>query len=903
MKAAHEHVLPRAGKDLVEHARKLINADDGEWYLRPGELFCTVIPGNAARPGEYQTPEQGWKLHISATPVSARPILDRVMPVLFRHRVAFKFAGTTESVQWLGGRECDRAAAGKFITVYPADDAQFTALAAELHDATAGLPGPRILSDRPYRPGGVVHYRYGGFGGRAELDNDGVLRYLLTAPDGSVLEDRREAWFTPPDWAQCPLPADPPATAKPAAVLLGGHYVVRQALRHSAKGGVYLAVDRNTESEAVIKHARAHAETNLRGADARDRLRHEADMLELLARHVPAPRALEIFEQDGDVFLAETRLPGQALRFWVGAATGSGAGMPASQAMDMARRLIELVGAVHDAGVVLRDLSPMNVLVAPDGTPQLVDLEMADRVGAVGARTGTPGYRPPELQGAPRHAAAAVAEDLFSLGALLFLLATGNDPLLPDDADPARPAGDRLASWLQQVGDDAPATAPLRPLILRLTADVPEQRGSLAEARAMLAALPQSSAGPGAPAPTAAAEPVPTPERLLADGLAHLVRTMTPTADRLWPAGAFGAQTDPGNVQHGAAGVLGTMLRALSIMDAAGVEATRTAATWLAKRDTPPGPVLPGLYFGRAGVAWALAEAGDVLKDGALLQQGIALAQELPRQWGNPDVTHGLAGAGMAQLRIWQLTGDAALLASAAGYADEIVAAARTGEHGPLWTVPVSFPSRLAGSCHYGFAHGTAGIGYFLLAAGQATGQPRYLDLATKAGAALCAIGQTDEHGATWWATGPADPSQLPHWCNGSSGVGTFLLRLFGATSDERFATATRGAARAVHMARWQSLPSACHGLAGNGQFLLDAAESLNEPMYHLWAEDLATALAIRTARVGDRLLVADESGRSVTAEYNVGLAGVLDFLGRLLHGGSRPWMLDAPAAEGSGRC
>jgi len=44
---------------------------------------------------------------------------------------------------------------------------------AELDRVTAGLAGQTILSDRPYRKGSLVHYRYGAFGGRIELSNDG----------------------------------------------------------------------------------------------------------------------------------------------------------------------------------------------------------------------------------------------------------------------------------------------------------------------------------------------------------------------------------------------------------------------------------------------------------------------------------------------------------------------------------------------------------------------------------------------------------------------------------------------------------------------------------------------------------------------------------------------------------
>ncbi len=43
-------------------------------------------------------------------------------------------------------------------------------------------------------------------------------------------------------------------------------------------------------------------------------------------------------------------------------------------------------------------------------------------------------------------------------------------------------------------------------------------------------------------------------------------------------------------------------------------------------------------------------------------------------------------------------------------------------------------------------------------------------------------------------------------------------------------------------------------------------------------------------------LVVPDENLTDVTVGWNTGLAGVLDFLHRLRHGGPRPWMADTPA-------
>ena len=56
-----------------------------------------------------------------------------------------------------------RGASGKFMAIYPSNEEHFTAIIQALDQATAGIAGPYILSDRRYRDNKVLFYRYGGF--------------------------------------------------------------------------------------------------------------------------------------------------------------------------------------------------------------------------------------------------------------------------------------------------------------------------------------------------------------------------------------------------------------------------------------------------------------------------------------------------------------------------------------------------------------------------------------------------------------------------------------------------------------------------------------------------------------------------------------------------------------------
>ncbi|WP_416972952.1 class IV lanthionine synthetase LanL [Streptomyces sp. 4F14] len=870
---------------------RVVLDDEGvpDWETVEGGFWCRVGPAEQARR------VQGWKLHVSATPLSAPEVLARATRVLVRHGCPFKFAARAEHVEELTGIRYDRAQCGKFITAYPHDDDQLRTLAEELDRATAGLPGPRILSDRPYRPGSLVHYRYGAFNGVPHVSNEGVHQARLQAPDGSAVEDLRNPWFSPPAWAQLPFPGPPgrpgKAPSAPRQVLLRDRYAVHDAIRHSARGGVYRALDRETGDEVIVKEARAHVGSWYTGLDARDGLRAEAAGLTALSGL--GPDLVELFDHEDRTFLVETLVPGVTLARWTSerftALPDFGTGLPLDDVRALALRLTRLLGEIHERGLVYRDFTPNNVMVTPDGELRLIDPEFVARPGEWGLRAYTPGYGAPEYVDGPRYGPVpGPAVDLFALGATLFFLATGVGPAFtPDEPADRRTVVERLDGVLALTDAQNTTARTLAPAVRGLCAGEPAARWSTERLSGWLENLtPRLSVSPmhpgGAPM-----------DRLIDDGLAHTLATMADEdADRLWRTTPFGDGTDPCNVQHGAAGVLLTLAQADTVLSRPDLrEAMARTATWLTARLdlTEAQPPLPGLYFGRAGTAWALHDTARHLDDPALAERAEKLALALPLRWANPDVFHGAAGAGLAQLRLWRATGREEFLDRAATCADGLTEAAVRGDDGVFWPVPADFDSALAGITHLGYAHGVAGVGAFLLEAALATGRADLLDLAREAGDTLTRAAERGPGGAVWRTDRAGEPGtgMRFHLCSGASGVGTFLLRLWQATGEDTLRELAEEAATAVHRARWFTGTAVCHGLAGNGDFLLDMDQALGGP-YRAMAEDFAATLYTRHALRDGRALLPDESGARVTVDYGVGLAGTVSFLLRLRHGGPR---------------
>jgi serine/threonine-protein kinase len=120
--------------------------------------------------------------------------------------------------------------------------------------------------------------------------------------------------------------------------------------------------------------------------------------------------------------------------------------------IDLILPIVAGLAAVHDAGVVHRDLEPANIFLSKgvndEVVPKLLDFGISQSIGSAHVRhaskgdgsLGTAPYRSPE---AMRGEDMTPASDQYSLGAVLFECTTGVEPLL---ADAVRVAAHEVAS-------------------------------------------------------------------------------------------------------------------------------------------------------------------------------------------------------------------------------------------------------------------------------------------------------------------------------------------------------------------------------------------------------------------------------------------------------------------------
>lgn len=211
----------------------------------------------------------------------------------------------------------------------------------------------------------------------------------------------------------------PPNGAGPAAgTQLGGYTVVRE-IGSGAMGAVYRAQDDGGHAVA-LKMLHRH----LDDPAARERLRREAVALQGL-RHPAVARVLDAELEGPDAFLVTELVEGPTLEEEI----DERGPLDPRDLFELADQLADALEAVHGTGVVHRDLTPSNVLIARTG-PVLIDFGLAQGPGdARATRTGfvmgTPGYLAPELLDG---AEPGPDTDWWSWAAVLAFSGTGRAP-------------------------------------------------------------------------------------------------------------------------------------------------------------------------------------------------------------------------------------------------------------------------------------------------------------------------------------------------------------------------------------------------------------------------------------------------------------------------------------------
>ena len=294
------------------------------------------------------------------------------------------------------------------------------------------------------------------------------------------------------------------------------HHRIVSKLGSGGMGDVYAAEDTVLHRRVALKVLRSEVADD---AERRERFAREATAVAAL-NHPNIVTVYSLEEADGVRFITMELVDGRALSDLI-----PRGGMPLDQLLKIAIPLADAVGAAHQRGITHRDLKPGNVMVARDGRVKVLDFGLAKlresevdativaataplTMTAKGQIVGTVAYMSPEQAegGAVDHRA-----DIFSLGIILFEMATGQRPFL----------GNTPLSVLSAITRDSPPeVTEIRPqlprelgwIVRRCLAKNPDRRcQSAVELRNELQDLQQDVAS-GSLAPASAA-PAAAPRR------------------------------------------------------------------------------------------------------------------------------------------------------------------------------------------------------------------------------------------------------------------------------------------------------------------------------------------------------------------------------------------------------
>ena len=168
------------------------------------------------------------------------------------------------------------------------------------------------------------------------------------------------------------------------------------------------------------------------------------------------------------------------------------AGIRLAELVDVVRLIARALDYAHDQGFVHLDVRPRNILFRPDGSPVLSDFGNAWRMDAGQPPSlSAPGAGDPEYM-SPEQAAGRPPDqrsDLYSLGAVVYKVLTGDSPQPPESGTPsaARRPQDRPHRLPSQL-------RALQPVVDRALARDPGQR--FPRGADLAAALQEAGSGP-----------------------------------------------------------------------------------------------------------------------------------------------------------------------------------------------------------------------------------------------------------------------------------------------------------------------------------------------------------------------------------------------------------------------
>ncbi len=231
---------------------------------------------------------------------------------------------------------------------------------------------------------------------------------------------------------------------------LVGHFRLMEIVGHGGFGVVWRALDTELDRIVAVKTPKA----GLIAADEANQFVREARAAAQL-KHPNIVAVHEVGRIDDFLYIVSDFIEGGTLAEWLKDNRAT-----IRESAEICVTISEALHHAHQSGVVHRDVKPANILLDPDGTPNIADFGLALRqigdttVTFDGNVVGTPSYMSPEQASGDfiDH-----RTDVYSMGVMLFFLMTGEKPF----------RGNHRMILNQVINDDAPSPRRLNGTIPR----------------------------------------------------------------------------------------------------------------------------------------------------------------------------------------------------------------------------------------------------------------------------------------------------------------------------------------------------------------------------------------------------------------------------------------------------
>lgn len=236
--------------------------------------------------------------------------------------------------------------------------------------------------------------------------------------------------------------------------ILDGKYEILKKIGQGGMSVVYLAIDNRLNKQWAVKEIiyKNTEEINvfLKGLEI------EANILKKVD-HPVLPRIVDIIRYQENVYVVMDYIEGRTLTDIL---KEEGA-QPQELVIEWAKQLADALAYLHslDPPVIYRDMKPSNIMLKPEGNIKLIDFGTAKEFNqeniADTIALGTKGYAAPEQFGDAAGRGihnTDVRTDIYSLGATLYHLVTGNNPTEPPyEMRPIREWNKQLSKGLEKI--------------------------------------------------------------------------------------------------------------------------------------------------------------------------------------------------------------------------------------------------------------------------------------------------------------------------------------------------------------------------------------------------------------------------------------------------------------------